>query len=356
MLVQALTARAFSLRDVQTVFLIVMENHRWSSILGSTNCPYINNTLLPQASYCGQYYSPTNLHPTLPNYLWLIAGTNFGILDDLPPAVNAQDTTNHLGFFLDRAGISWKAYYEGLAGLTYPPTNTVPPYHIAFNPFLYFRNVLTNADYCRTHMRPYEELAADLTNHTVARFNIISPGLWYSMHDGGLLVGDRWLATEVPKIMASQAYQNKGAIFITWDEDDFVRPSGNLGMIVLSPLAKGGGYQSMLFYTHSSTLRTFQNIFGVYPFLGDAVHATDLSDLFCPINLAPATQGAEGTFALTVQNVVSNGTYLVQATADLSSKNWEIVCTNVPTATSFTFRDPAATNEPRRFYRVKQEP
>ena len=33
-------------------------------------------------------------------------------------------------------------------------------------------------------------------------------------------------------------------------------------------------------YTHSSTLRTLQEIFGVQPFLGDAANATDLSDLF----------------------------------------------------------------------------
>src|SRR5439155_13071954 len=39
------------LRQVQTVFIIVMENQDWSAIKGSTNCPYING-LLPQASYC----------------------------------------------------------------------------------------------------------------------------------------------------------------------------------------------------------------------------------------------------------------------------------------------------------------
>ena len=33
-------------------------------------------------------------------------------------------------------------------------------------------------------------------------------------------------------------------------------------------------------YTHSSTLRTIEGIFGVMPLLGDAANATDLSDLF----------------------------------------------------------------------------
>ncbi len=51
-------------------------------------------------------------------------------------------------------------------------------------------------------------------------------------------------------------------------------------MIVLSPFAKGGGYSNKIAYTHSSTLRTIQEIFGVEPFLGDAANSNDLSDLF----------------------------------------------------------------------------
>jgi hypothetical protein len=51
-------------------------------------------------------------------------------------------------------------------------------------------------------------------------------------------------------------------------------------MIVLSPLAKGNGYHNAMAYTHSSTLKSMQEIFGVMPFLRDAANATDLSDLF----------------------------------------------------------------------------
>jgi len=51
-------------------------------------------------------------------------------------------------------------------------------------------------------------------------------------------------------------------------------------MIVLSPLAKGGGYSNNIHYTHSSMLRTIQEIFNVSPLLGDAANANDLSDLF----------------------------------------------------------------------------
>jgi hypothetical protein len=36
--------------SVKTVFIILMENHNWSSIKGSSSAPYINNTPLPMSS------------------------------------------------------------------------------------------------------------------------------------------------------------------------------------------------------------------------------------------------------------------------------------------------------------------
>jgi hypothetical protein len=90
--------------------------------------------------------------------------------------------------------------------------------------------------------------------------------------------GDRWLARALPPILESDAYQNGGVVFITWDEGTGTS-DGPIGMIVLSPDAKRG-YSNAIPYTHSSLLRTLQDIFGVQPYLGDAANAADLSDLF----------------------------------------------------------------------------
>ena len=72
--------------NIKTVWIILMENHNWSQIKGSSSAPYINNTLLPMASHAEQYFNPPSIHPSLPNYLWLEAGTNFGVLDDNAPS------------------------------------------------------------------------------------------------------------------------------------------------------------------------------------------------------------------------------------------------------------------------------
>src|SRR5450631_72618 len=67
---------------LNTVFVILMENHNWSSIKNSRSAPYINNVLLPMGAHAEQYYNPPALHPSEPNYLWLEAGDNYGIRND----------------------------------------------------------------------------------------------------------------------------------------------------------------------------------------------------------------------------------------------------------------------------------
>jgi phosphatidylinositol-3-phosphatase len=273
------------------VFIILMENHNWSSIYGSSSAPYINDTLLPMASYATQYYNPPGIHPSLPNYLWLEAGTNFGIYNDSPPSVNHQSTTNHFVTQLRNAGTLWKTYQENISGATCPTTDSYP-YYVKHNPFAYFDDVVANN--CTMVMRPFSELATDLANGTLAHYNFITPNICDDMHDScaptnnAVRQGDNWLAQNVPMILNSAPYQNGGLLIITWDEA--ASGDGPIGMIVLSPLAKGGGYHSSLRYTHSATLRTFQKIFGVGPFLGDAATALDLSDLFQPNAIPNATR------------------------------------------------------------------
>jgi len=268
------------------VFLIVMENTDWSSIKGSSSAPYINS-LLPIAAHAEQYYNPPNNHPSLPNYLWLEAGTNFGISSDPNPP--QRTSSPHLANLLDAAGISWKTYQEDEGSGAYdgsdcPNYGEGNWYDVNHNPFVYFTDVTNNTTYCKAHVRPYSEFPTDLASSNVPRYNFIVPDLCHDMHENiscsqsnRIRFGDTWLSTEVPKILASPAYLNGGALFLVWDEA--ASNDGPIGMIVLSPKAKRG-YSNTIAYDHSSTLRTMQEIFGVTPMIRDAANATDLSDLF----------------------------------------------------------------------------
>ncbi len=269
-----------------TVFLIVLENEKWSDVHNSFFAPYLNSVLLTAGAHAEQYYNPPALHPSEPNYIWLEAGSNLGVLNDGLPAVNSRSTTTHLVTYLQNAGLSWKSYQEDISGTDCPLIN-VDLYAPKHNPMVFFQDVTGNnnaADpYCIAHVRPYSELATDLSNGTVARYNFITPNLCDDGHDtcapqnNAIRQADDWLSTEIPKIAGSSAYQHGGVVLITWDEGLF--SDGPIGLILVSPYAKAG-YSNAIHYTHSSTLRTVQDILDSSPYLGDAVNATSLSDLF----------------------------------------------------------------------------
>jgi phosphatidylinositol-3-phosphatase len=268
------------------VIMILMENHNWSDIKGSASAPYITS-LLALGAHAEQYFNPPGIHPSEPNYLWLEAGTNFGVADDSLPAVNHQSTTAHLVTQLEAAGHSWKAYQEDISGTDCPLKNTggYAPKH---NPMVFFDDVTDKntaaSMHCIAHERPYTELAADLAAGKLPDYSFLTPILCHDMHDtcapqnDSIKQGDDWLSQEVPKIMASKPYMDGATVIITWDEGEN-GVDGPIGLIVLGKHAKVN-YSNMTHYTHSSTLRTVQEIFGVSPFLGDAAMATDLADLF----------------------------------------------------------------------------
>ncbi len=153
---------------------------------------------------------------------------------------------------------------------------------------------------------PLQQLQTDLTNNTVARYNLITPDQYNDLHTGlsagftyngthytgdqaAIAQGDNFLSIIIPQIMASQAYKNNGAIVIWFDETEGGDTSAyTVPEIVISPLAVGNAYDSTLNYTHSSDLKTLQEVFGVtsngYNDLGGAGSPTtnDLSNLFQP--------------------------------------------------------------------------
>ena len=277
-------------RHIKTVWVILMENQNWSSIKGNKSAPYINQTLLPMAAHAEQYFNPPHNHPSLPNYLWIEAGTNFGVRNDLSPLVNSQSSPQHLVTLLKNApggGITWRAYEENISGKECPLSNKYP-YAVRHNPFVFFDDVTNrrsiSSAYCLEHVRPFEELARDLANNSVAQYNFITPNVCDDMHDScaprynKIAQGDSWLAKNLPQILDSQTYRDGGAVFITWDEADVA--DGPIGMIVLSPYAKGNGYSNSVHYDHGALLRSVEEIFGITPYLGNAANQPDLKDLF----------------------------------------------------------------------------
>jgi phosphatidylinositol-3-phosphatase len=310
-----------------------------------------------QVAYAANYHSVLataggnnpHIHPSEPNYIWSEAGFNFNLFNDADPfvpqggptvnQVNNLDNQLHLVGLLTEAGRTWRSYQEDtdvdqLTNAVLPKNQWTVPlksfsgnfvsgvnqfngstqfnYAAKHNPQVFFTdsnggNDPTPDNPLSHNYAPLQQLFADLASNTVADYNWISPNQFNDQHTalkGGFLgltgdaanirQGDNFLSIVIPKIMASRAYQDRGAIIIWWDEseqdgvandnpDDLTH---TIGEIVISsrahPNVNGVPFASQVFLTHSSDLRTMQEIFHVTRplFLGDAVHADDLSSLF----------------------------------------------------------------------------
>jgi phospholipase C len=265
------------------VFTIVMENHDRSEIIGSAQAPYITGLARDHAEAVG--YHDSYVHPSKPNYLWMVAGQNFGILnDDDPGPGNVVTTRSHLVDQIERAGLTWKSYQESMGepcGL-----RSQGLYAVKHDPFVYFSDVngwdgttFQPSARCAEHVVDYQQLDADIASGRVPDYVFITPNMINDMHDGSVQDGDRWLAREVPKILATPAYQNGGVLFLTWDEGSSA--GDDPPFIAISPNARRGQV-SRQDYDTSSFLKTVQAILGLesLPCGAAGETVTTMSDLF----------------------------------------------------------------------------
>ena len=248
------------------VFLIVMENTSQSAI-NATNAPYITG-LTTQYAYTTNY--STQYHPSLPNYLDIISGTNQGTTSDGTPATIGPFTAKHLGDQLDAASLTWRMYAESAGGPCVLKDNgTYATKHV---PFLFFTDIAGTAATCQDRVVDYSEFATDLV--APRRFSMISPNLCDDMHGGatGCLIGsittgDTWLKTNAGAIIAKLGPTD--VLFIVWDEETGSTGTAPILFIPTGPLVKTGATSSKA-YTHESLLRTIEEGFGITTYLANA--------------------------------------------------------------------------------------
>jgi phosphatidylinositol-3-phosphatase len=228
-------------------FIIVLENHSEQSVIGDPNAPFITS-LAQRYGQATDYFGVT--HPSEPNYVAMISGSNWWTNNDNP--ANRFDHTN-LVDELDAAHISWGAYMEAMPAdgqlLDFWPSSANPLYASKHNPFVLFDDVRNNpADLA--NVKPYTSLAGDLNSRNAPRFVFITPDQCNDMHGGVFTAvaghpetpcpfgsanddpndaqlkknADAFVQSAVGTIMSSRAWTPHSAIFIVSDEGDF---SGN---------------------------------------------------------------------------------------------------------------------------------
>jgi hypothetical protein len=251
------------------IAVLVMENEEYGAVLGNPAMPYLNR-LARTSAVATRMYAIT--HPSLPNYLALTGGATFGIDSDCTDChVHARGLADQL----ERSGIGWRAYMEGLPHPCFTGAGA-GDYAKKHDPFLYYDDVAASPARCG-HVVPLDRLATDERAGTLPRFVWVTPNLCHDMHDCGPASGDRFLAGWLPGLIA--ALGPRGLLVLTWDEgtsDDGCcgRARGGHVLTVLAGGLARPGARLAVPTDHYSVLQTIEDLLGLPRLRGAACPCT----------------------------------------------------------------------------------
>ena len=296
------------------IVVIVMENHSFDDIIGATDRSGYH-LLAPFLTQAAQTDRLATLafgvsHPSLPNYLSLIAGDSLGVTDDNGSCYAPKATRHCHGFTkknlvdsLEGAGISWASYnesmpHDGFLGQVWPKKGD-GLYRQKHDPFAYFKDIATDSKRL-AKIKTFVDLKNTLNNGLLPRFSFIVPNECHDMHGSvpfcpgpnfGLIeAGDNAVQKLVEAILASGSFTSRSLIFIVWDEGD-----NNLGCCDAPPLVSGGHIPLILIagvpgvvtssqpYNHYSLLATIEKVWNL-PKLG---YTSDTKNVKPMLDLLP---------------------------------------------------------------------
>jgi phospholipase C len=299
-------------RTFDHVYVIVLENRSFDDALYGPS-PYLR--MLSRTQGLATYYFGVS-HPSLPNYIAMIAGDDFGIRENRPScfASNLAPLEACHAFKgetlvdqLEAKGLTWALYAEDLPApgslVSESPAGEQNALYVQkHNPFAFFETIAKNPLRLR-NMKPLDTLERDLATGPPS-FSLIVPNQCNDGHgvstctDPSDLVGryDRFVRKIIDEIRASPHWTDRSAIVVTFDEG--VPPNGvsgvphfidrrriddgeNGGHHVLTIVVSkcGAPIRSAKALNHYSLLATIEDGFGVSR-LRKAAAAETMSELF----------------------------------------------------------------------------
>jgi hypothetical protein len=309
---------------IRHVFLIVLAGHGFDATFGGGSpANYLNTTLRPKGTLLTGYSSLGRAG--LADELAMVGGQppNADTRTDCPtyreiPPTNAPSRTgeitadgcvypNTITTLADQLSASrrdWRAYVEdldrgpapapGVAPKTtcrHPASNAADDtlgarpgdgYATRHNPFVYYHSLLDLGD-CDANDGALGQLEGDLKSaRSTASLSYIAPNLCNDGTEspcvdgspGGLPAADAFLATWVPKILASPAYRADGLLIVafagdvTLPADPAAPPAADApvrdGALLVSKYAQAGGTGATA-YDPYALLRSIEDLFALRP-------------------------------------------------------------------------------------------
>jgi phosphatidylinositol-3-phosphatase len=301
-----------TMKNYQHVFVIMMENTGFDSLIGNANAPF-TNAAAANYGLAANYFGVT--HPSQPNYIAATSGSTNGVADDNDTTIDVPNIVDQL----EAHGKSWKAYMQSYSLCVTPLDHSCGNqlYERKHNPFISYLDVQSNAARVANIVDFDSQFANDLASGKVADYVWISPDQCHDMHGRAstpddpcdfsqvqalIATGDAFLLNTVDAIMNSPAWNGNSVIFIAWDESDFTGTGfngfGDDSGCCDSVPGQGGGHVVMISishsdhsprtsnvaYNHQSMLATIEDGWqlGCLGFACDTVNVPPMSDLVGP--------------------------------------------------------------------------
>jgi phospholipase C len=237
----------------------------------------------------------TSIHgPSLPNYLYMVAASSGGVIDNgtsqpgkacsglevgAVTVVDARgNTTTQAPCFdlpslpdrLIQAGISWRYYVDGGGAM----------------------NLLRNSEYWQNDYAPNEQFIHDAqTGNLPAMSWLFADGADKSEEPpNSICQGENWTVQVLNAVMQGPDW-NSTVVFVTWDDFggfyDHVAPpqvdqfglGPRVPLLIISPFVKPGSISHTV-YEHSSILRFVETRYQLRPLTTRDRNANDMLDVF----------------------------------------------------------------------------
>jgi phosphatidylinositol-3-phosphatase len=262
---------ASGLPDFSHVYVIIMENKEYSSVVGSKSAPYLNE-LIARYGQATHLYAET--HPSEPNYIALTSGGLQGTNSDGAYNLNVPNLFDQI----EASARTWHVYAQSYPGNCFKTFQATPvadgpgavgDYVRKHNPAMSYTSISGNPTRCAniTNLAGFDPAAAD--------FELIIPNEINDMHSSSVAAGDDFLKAFLPQILTSPAFDNS-VLFITWDEGSTdENGGGHIPTVIASPgMTPGSHFDGDA--DHYSILRTVELAWGL-PLLGQAARASTIA-------------------------------------------------------------------------------
>ena len=336
---------------IRHVFLIVLAGHGFDATFGAGSpATYLNGTLRPKGTLLSGYRSLGRAG--LADALAMIGGqptnadtrADCSVYREIPPTsapsrsgeITADgcvfpNTVTTIADQLSASRRSWKAYVEDLDRGPAPSPGVAPKvscrhpgsnaaddtlsarpgdgYATRRNPFVYYHSLLDLGD-CDANDGALSALEADLRSaRDTPNLAYIAPNLCNDGTEspcvdgspGGLAAADAFLATWVPKILASPAYRSDGLLIVAFAGDvtppadatappDPATPTTN-GALLIARYAQAGGTNGTA-YDPYSLLRSLEDLFALRPLARAATASSFTPTVLAGASVTPPSDDA----------------------------------------------------------------